>query len=94
MEAKTTHTPGPWFIDPYQRGAFYIGGKGVDILAEVPLIDSDDTPLPAAANAALIAAAPELYEALKAMVDAPTIPSAEMYEAARAALAKAKVQSE
>lgn len=62
-----THTPGPWRCEPLR----YRGGEHI----EPPYIRGryDIFPIPddneAEANARLIAAAPELLEALKALTD-------------------------
>lgn len=76
---KTTFTPGPWFSSPVlvaddgwelcTVGPFDVRGKPdpnhhEDTIAEVSGINHD-----AEANARLIAAAPELLEALKAVTD-------------------------
>ena len=65
---KTTHTPGPWKIDTNKHAlrnmgkkTIVIGGKPEQITAEA----FADSLGEAEANAALIAAAPELLEALK-----------------------------
>lgn len=51
------HTPGPWtFDDDY----YVVAGEENDIICELWSQDKD-------ANARLIAAAPEMYEALKAI---------------------------
>jgi hypothetical protein len=95
MKTKTPHTPGPWesdhnFIDAKKRTIASIRPKGFgnDMTAE------DN------ANAALIAAAPELLAALERFVDnfsrfespekLKEKPGYEMYTQARAAIARAK----
>lgn len=63
MEQK--HTPGPWYADPYEDDCDGIGvcAKGKGIVADV---DSDYCePEEMRANAHLIAAAPEMKEALQ-----------------------------
>jgi hypothetical protein len=86
-------TPGPWFVsepnDPDHTGLLIKPIPG-DVVAEIDVLPN------AIANARLIAAAPELYEALAALVK-----TADMYwtpckstqwpalDEARAALAKA-----
>ena len=55
-----SHTPGPWKVDrPYIRGA----GRAIASL------ESWHNEVEDAANAHLIAAAPELYEALENLID-------------------------
>lgn len=57
---STKHTPGPWNVD----GIFICDDAGDRIVAEVPkMYDENDL-----ANARLIAAAPELLEALQGLV--------------------------
>lgn len=90
-------TPGPWLIVRYGDSDSLVIHAGESDWRVCFMATPGSSPRSMdqiSANARLIASAPELYEALKAIVDARTIPSAEMYEAARAALAKAKVQSE
>ncbi|MFN7834823.1 MAG: hypothetical protein ACK5NY_03395 [Burkholderiaceae bacterium] len=85
------HTPGPWEIDePHQVWAESIG-EYVAITAQIE--DHETVPQDQAeANAKLIAAAPDLLEALKLIVLAdrwcPTGSKAEVL--ARAAIAKAE----
>ena len=60
------HTPGPWHIDPaaeYDAAEYDINAKDSDIASVWQDNKSDDQE--AEANANLIAAAPELLEALK-----------------------------
>jgi len=57
-ETQTKHTPGPWTINPEKQG-----GPWYRIEAENGWVAQ--VPNPAGTNAALIAAAPELLEALK-----------------------------
>jgi hypothetical protein len=95
MSAK--HTPGPWVVIPPRIGAA-ITIYGAD--REFPVATTCSNTSPAtmqahrdgtvAANARLIAAAPELLEALLACVEAQQ-PMAQMHaaEQARAAIAKA-----
>ena len=56
------HTPGPWGVG---TGWIYAGDlkKGRLVCAEIPISEQGD------ANARLIAAAPELLEALKALTE-------------------------
>ena len=92
-EAK--FTPGPWSASSvwsnFQRDVY--AGRGVGALGDLVAAGSGAI---AAANARLIAAAPDLYEALNALVlNAPDIDYhplsifAHLVENARAALAKA-----
>lgn len=63
------HTPGPWDYDPDSKEVFSSNERhGCGWIALVTGNDSADQPLPAgmqAANARLIAAAPELLAALR-----------------------------
>ena len=61
MSAK--HTPGPWVFAWGGGHALVFDAKGGPTIAAVPYDDAPDAAL-AAANARLIAAAPELLEAL------------------------------
>ena len=86
-----SHTPGPWKVDrPYIRGA----GRAIATL------ESGRDEVEDAANARLIAAAPELLEALEAayLVLTPQKSRFEKYvdavTLARAALAKARGEVE
>lgn len=54
--SETKHTPGPWTVD----GKYIIGGSGIAPVAKVYLPNT---------NARLIAAAPELADALDELVD-------------------------
>lgn len=95
--ADAKHTPGPWV-----NHGCYIYRVGTDGKRTGPAIantrvDEFITPEEEEQNARLIAAAPELYEALRTMVDAfPfTDESAGQYDAvqvAREAIAKATPQ--
>ncbi|MAG25059.1 hypothetical protein CMI47_05705 [Candidatus Pacearchaeota archaeon] len=99
MVAKEAHTPGPWAVFPYyyERGDGeehrLIGLGQFDTIADVRM-GSDDVPGDLEANACLIAAAPELLEALEGLLPDftggldPTEP--ECVVKARAAIAKAR----
>lgn len=60
---QVKHTPGPWYVQPEQDGAFTIWANELQ-LGEVTPDDMGDK-LPAQANAALIAAAPDMLAALE-----------------------------
>lgn len=68
------HTPGPWEFRPLQSGHSHSAAPGYDIYqAGMPRSDGAICKLPAstkptAANARLIAAAPDLLAALQALV--------------------------
>ena len=90
---STQHTKGPWRVQRQNpsptTGEWMISGAKPGYLAEVRDCGSGDVQ----ANARLIAAAPDLLEALQRMLDAPSHGTHEAMrranEAARAAIAKA-----
>jgi hypothetical protein len=91
METKT-FTPGPWkFYDDSNDGKTHrieivaIGKTVARIYHSVP---EEDLP-----NALLISAAPDLYEALKEIIDTEWIGGKGGFVKARAALAKARGES-
>ena len=87
------HTPGPWsfYTEPQPSGCPIVGAKGLMIAQLAHSINYNDQAETAIANARLIAAAPELLEALQKMLDVwehggiATYPIGE----ARAAISKA-----
>jgi hypothetical protein len=86
--SKHAHTPGPW--DYYDMAAYGIaickggiGGQNVGHAHMYVGLTAEET----TANARLMAAAPELLEALRALYSAETV---ETRAAARAAIAKAE----
>ncbi|RUJ61429.1 hypothetical protein IPC331_07620 [Pseudomonas aeruginosa] len=86
--SKQSYTPGPW---EQRNNRVFSGGKCIcsNVNAASPTTQNiaDDVAM-SIANAKLIAAAPELLEALVALVECKqTTP--ELWEAARAAIAKA-----
>ena len=93
------HTPGPWGCVRYSKKRFGLGQRGNGAFFLLQCVD-DDTDNPAArADARLIAAAPDLLEALELCLDglityAPAymhgIPKHEYIEKARAAIVKAR----
>jgi hypothetical protein len=91
-QALQGHTPGPWFVgDDYcvsTREGYAIAR--VTTMDDFPAIDEDQVKqgeAVALANARLIAAAPDLLEALQNLLTGPTWPGAQM--TARAAIARA-----
>lgn len=94
---KTAHTPGPWVVDP----CWDILGNTDDGNGMVCQITTDAVPrAEAEANARLIAAAPGLLEALRAIIedwdngdDADAILT-RRHDEARAAIAKAETGEE
>ena len=94
MEKKIEHTPGPWRSF---AGAIYIGEHTAPVFIARTCHPDREKGASIAdgherlANADLIAAAPELLEALEALVLLPNKQRpAEVWEAARAAIAKAR----
>jgi hypothetical protein len=96
----TKHTHGPWQVMPEECDRQYIRIRGTvlggrykvanvltPVYADVHPREADET----RANARLIAAAPDLLEALKSLVEDTTryIPS-RLWDEARAAIAKAE----
>jgi len=65
MKTETKHTPGPWHLHDMEQ--FTICGPNYKAVAETKTRRSDDE---CRANARLIAAAPELLEACKAVIAA------------------------
>lgn len=69
--AVTSHTPGPWYVEqPYGEPGIYVAATiNTGLIAKLFPQDGHlfnrDTKVSEAANARLIAAAPELLEALK-----------------------------
>ena len=95
MAKDNRHTTGEWSLGDYEWIMFPGGGtrfleikRDFDTLA---LVVADEDDQECAPNAHLIAAAPELLEALEELVAAPDKKRpAEVWEAARAAIAKAR----
>lgn len=87
--SDTQHTPGPWFATPDSYAVYERDGYGYrgDTMCALPGGD----PAIRAANARLIAAAPELLAALQAVLPylGGTVIFAPEQAAARAAIAKA-----
>lgn len=84
----TDHTPGPWNIDVGKIGAIAIIGDAMQLTALV----YGGTPSAQAANARLIAAAPDLLAALIESRDRNKLHhdgDAELFEIQTAAIAKA-----
>lgn len=80
---KTQHTPGPWFVSTPTYRTLYVEARVRNgMLQEVAVCGPTAYPAQQAANARLIAAAPELLEALEELcacpqgVDEATVPKA------------------
>lgn len=78
------HTPGPWNIEPYNIMQRIKAGQATVAL---PCMNDDVSAIQCGANARLIAAAPDLLAALRAMLDDDNHDAAK--EQARAAIARA-----
>jgi hypothetical protein len=76
---SAAHTPGPWYLSEYKgegvhnificaKGSFMTLADMLPIQGEVALVDMNAVHVDTPANARLIAAAPELLEALKGVV--------------------------
>ena len=93
----TRHTPGPWKIVPSGVGnPRIVGADGYAVAACRPKYSTPDDYAIAAANAHLIAAAPDLLEALKRLLGFTQggcadlqLQEQEIYDQARAAIKKA-----
>ena len=88
------HTPGPWSLDTENVGDYLRGHVSVDApdhgalaLVVWKMEDDDQSPV-CEANARLIAAAPDLLEALR-FIEANTVEGGAFNKVARAAIAKA-----
>jgi hypothetical protein len=94
-------TPGPWRLCDGDRTGFKTASGGASVLAparpsddffilKIAEMDTNVPPAEALANARLIAAAPDLLEALQAVLGFPTgLSGGGIYTRARAAIAKA-----
>jgi hypothetical protein len=88
--AAPTHTPGPWRLVKSRFGDHTIRAGRDDIGYLYPTDGADDpVRYPVDANGNLIAAAPEMYEALKAMLEQKGFYGG-VFDRARAAIAKAE----
>ena len=80
-----THTPGPWIVDSSEKDTYVIL-KGLRYSDYVCKMSSEN----AQANAALIAAAPDLLAALECIVFEYQLDQAVIPDYVTAAIAKAK----
>ncbi|EKL0657274.1 hypothetical protein ACF0C8_10115 [Pseudomonas aeruginosa] len=86
------HTPGPWFINGHERYTKYVEARiGGGWVQEVAACGPTENPEQQEANARLIAAAPELLEALQSCIQQITAlcSADDVPDQARAAIAKA-----
>lgn len=89
----TQHTKGPWYVKAGKSG-YSIKASGMIMRQDKTIAIVPDKG-GAQANAALIAAAPDLLEALKILIDAreeDRLADQEEYNRGRAAIAKAEGQ--
>lgn len=87
------HTPGPWKVWTHPRNENEVYVDGANGRSVCYVIHDDDERKEQKADAVLIAAAPDLLEALKAYQEANRVSNdsqAELYEMAEAAIAKAE----
>jgi hypothetical protein len=93
MSDQPKHTPGPWFAKRAGDGRYfewYVGRDGGNCSIAEDITDPV-TRDPSEANAHLIAAAPDLLEALKMMMEGGLEgPTSQATETALAAIAKAE----
>lgn len=90
MSAK--HTPGPWRATLVNDTGWAVGpntADGPDYVADVHMLTTGRSDEDSAANARLIAAAPELLDALRALVSTER-PWDEVHDQALRAIAKAE----
>lgn len=91
----TKHTPGPWHCDGISEytGELLVRAENGDTVARVCCYGpQSETPFAQAHNARLIAAAPDLLEALKGLLNYENLGAydrADVRKQARAAIAKA-----
>ena len=83
-ETKATHTPGPWKVGQRSEGPYPFTVEGRDRLVAMVEYEPDDA---TSANARLIAAAPEMLEAIREILWGDRDTGEEM---AREAFAKAE----
>lgn len=93
-DCETLHTPGPWEPDIRLAQALVVDSNG-NAIADIARHEFSDTEQSysdecIAANARLIAAAPDMFDALRAIVDAYGDQDSLLIDQARAALAKAE----
>lgn len=68
---STAHTPGPWVVNPIQLNQIATADARMEIARATVLNDQHET----ITNAKLMAAAPDLLEALSAFLRAPSVGS-------------------
>lgn len=88
----TNHTPGPWWLDD---DGFIAAGFGDEYktIADPRCMPSQGNESEIDGNSALIAAAPDMFDALQAMVDAFGDQDSLLMDQCKAALSKAKGES-
>ena len=90
MTDKPNWTPGPWTATSEDNGEWGIDSENWGIAVVAACAGMEDPNGRSDANAHLIAAAPDLYAALDALIDGRNWSmSSEKFDAAKAALAKA-----
>lgn len=90
---STKHTPGPWQVidrgDTWNLARFWVGAAGAAWRGPSEICAISTAPY-SQANARLIAAAPELLDVLRRLVESPNAKQNALWDDARAALAKAE----
>lgn len=86
---QATHTPGPWKYDPKTGLVAHDEYDEIGFSAVATIHQPYEATPERQANARLIAALPDLLEALESIVDDTWSNTAEMRKLARAAIAKA-----
>ena len=84
MKTKTQHTPGPWAVSPYNN----VTSRNGTIAKTEQMPGNDDSERESNAN--LIASAPDMFDALQAIVDAFGDQDSLLIDQCKAALSKAK----
>jgi len=84
------HTPGPWnWHGPYMAGGFKVTALDHNDVTMMDIYVKAETAAEAQANARLIAAAPDLLEALRKIASCESRFPGDVVDIARAAIAKA-----
>jgi hypothetical protein len=92
---KMPHTPGPWDYEVHENGCVFVTSPTTDGRGDIADLYVNEghsiaTKENAEANAMLIAAAPDLYDALIALVQAEHSDDMHLWIKAKTALAKAR----
>ena len=88
----SAHTPGPWHVDNSSPGGGNVQSKSGPVADTLRFGNTHNEAMADYANARLMAAAPELLEALQYVLSAHGEQLHDAFEAAHAAIAKATIQ--